>query len=235
MPILYGYIMTWDGYERETQRSFPDQFREAVLNFQSFSLDGRGSTRLNPAWQSYWFSTKQALHDHGIGGDSRSTQSSALQGATYTYPFMVRVNSVNGTVIIVATLYSITDAVVDHFNLSISPNLRRRVIDVHKVSQELLREEKSREYSITYFLADIPGYGANLRSITLYGNDIAEADFLQKERKNFSARKIGVRPFRSARDAGRFNNYGMIQFRSENIDEFESFLKYAYKNNFYIE
>lgn len=235
MPLLYGYILTWEGYGVDQDAPYADQFDELLLQQESFSPDHRGVARLNPAWKSYWYATKSALHDHGIGADAEPSQSSVLAGATYTYPFMVRVNASNGTIIVVSTLYSITDAVIEYFNNAISPNLKRRIIDVHKVSQTLLDPGERKEYAITYFLADVPGYGSNLRSITLYGNDIAEADFLQAERRNFSARKIGVRPFASPRDAGRFNNYGTIQFRSENIDAFEDFLRYAYKKKLYIE
>jgi hypothetical protein len=239
MPLLYGYILAWKGYDKsEEAPGFREQFREKMLVTDDFSSDSRGHHNPNNAWESYWLSSTVALHDHGPDAVQKGTPNqtnSAVRNEPYTYSFRVRVNSASGTIIIVSTLYSITDAVIENFNSENSPNLQRQVVDIHKVSQELLSEERDRDYSITYFLADIPGYGSSLRSITLYGNDIAEADFLRSERKNFSARKIGVRPFNGPYEAGRFNNQGTIQFRSENIGIFEEFLRYAYKNDFYIE
>jgi len=235
VALLYGYILSWGGYSTGSEaQTFPEQFATALLKHDSFSADTRGGSRVNPAWRGYWLSSKKALHDHGLSASS-SDQASAIRDATYTYPFMVRVNAANGTIIIVSKLYDITDAVVDEFNYRNKPNLKRKVVDVQKVSQALLDETRNREYSITYFLADVPGYGSNLRSITLYGNDIAEAEFLKSERKNFSARKIGVRPFNASSDAGRFNNFGTVQFRSEHINVFEDFLRFAYQNNLFIE
>lgn len=238
MPLLYGYILNWGGYSSDAGSDSQEaQFRNALLKHKAFTTDKRGGRNPNVAWQSYWLKSSSALHDHGLSAKVESGEllANATERNTFTYPFMARVNSRNGTIIIVSTLYSITDAVVDQFNFLNTPNLQRKVVDVHKVSQALLDEKRSRDYSITYFLADVPGYGSNLRSITLYGNDIAEADFLRGERRNFSARKIGVRPFDGPFEAARFNNYGMVQFRSENIDIFEDFLRYAYRNELYIE
>jgi len=239
MPLLYGYILAWKGYDKSKNAAgYREQFRDKMLETSDFDLDSRGHHNPQDAWESYWLTSSVALHDHGTesfqkgGPDQRNIAGS---NGPFTYSFRVRVNSASGTIIIVSTLYSITDAIVENFNTENSPNLQRQIVDIHKVSQELLSGDRDRDYSITYFLADIPGYGSSLRSITLYGNDIAEADFMRSERKNFSARKIGVRPFNGPYEAGRFNNQGTIQFRSENIGIFEEFLRYAYKNNFYIE
>lgn len=237
MKLLYGYILTWPGYDLACGApGYREQFREKLLSIREFRVDDRGFGSPQNAWERLWLDSPVALHDVTNEGPDSEHRNSDLGGKIrFNYSFLIRVNSKNGTIIIVSTLYNITDAVIDYFNLGNAKNLQRKIVDVQKVSQMLMESEHSKEYSITYFLADVPGYGSSLKSITMYGNDISEAEFLREERKKFSARKIGVRPFDGPFEAGRFNNFGMIQFRIENISIFENFLRYAHQHKLFIE
>ncbi len=227
MPQLYGYILNWNGYsENNGSTDYRQQLHDAISSAKDFQVDTAAPNKLQGLWQDYIFNSTKAVVDH-------DKERMMFEGP-YTYKFKVRVNSRNGTVIIVSAMHIITDAVINYFNYKNRPNLNRKIINIQKITQKLLIE-KVRDYAITYYLADIPGYGTSLKSITLYGTDIADAEFLEDERANFSARKIGIRPFSSPFESGRFSNNGIIQFRSENIKNLEEFLSYAHLNELYIE
>ncbi|HEY5723180.1 MAG TPA: hypothetical protein VIT45_12740 [Allosphingosinicella sp.] len=98
----------------------------------------------------------------------------------------------------------------------------------------LLEPGAEKRFAVTYLLADVPGYGSALSSMSLIGDDIAAADFMVEERGKLTARQLGVRSIFSRIECGRFGSLGSIRFRPACISDFESFLSYAYQNNFYI-
>lgn len=65
-----------------------------------------------------------------------------------SYPLYVRVNDSNGTLIIAAKRYSVTNAAVNDLNIDLRPNLRRKVINISGVSDHLMQDEQQ-EFRIT--------------------------------------------------------------------------------------
>ncbi|MCO5159927.1 MAG: hypothetical protein M9939_02235 [Mesorhizobium sp.] len=227
MTVLYGYIFTWDGVQGEVEgkKALSEQFFSAVVALRQFKkiADRRGahSTR----WRRFLYESSHALLGEESGG---------LFDHVWTYKVHFRVNDATGTVIIAAPRYAITDAVVQAINVKLTPNVRRKLINVAELSDHLLSPQ-AQQFAITYYMADVPGYGSALSTISLHGDDIAAADFLTKERGDFTARQIGVRPLNQRSDCGRFGNTGQIQFRDENLEMLELFLSYTYGHGFYID
>lgn len=223
MTVLYGYIFTWDGFSQAGDDGFSDAFVGAVTKLKQFKNGGGRQPRAS-RWKRLIFESPQPLLGEEPG----------FVPSVWTYKVHLRVNDKTGTVIIAAQRYTITDAVVQVINFKVTPNIRRKVINVGEVSEHLLAPSPQ-QFAMTYYMADIPGYGSALSTISLHGDDIAAADFLVNERNNFTARQIGVRPLSQKAECGRFSNTGQIQFRDENLDTLERFLSYTYENGFYID
>ncbi|MBY3256700.1 hypothetical protein E0I74_29270 [Rhizobium laguerreae] len=225
MTTLFGYIFTWDGFGKgEGTDKYSDLFSEALMKMSQFKTS-RGKSRMtSKRWQALTYESRQPL----LGEDPGFVES------VWTYPIRLRVNDTTGTIVIAAPRYAITDAAVQTINSRLAPNVRRKLVNVGEVSDHLL-QPAPQQFAITYYMADVPGYGSALNTISLHGDDIAAADFLVKERASFTARQIGVRPLSQRAECGRFGNTGSIQFRDEYIEMLEQFLAYTYSNGFYID
>ena len=223
MTALFGYIFTWDGFNQAEDDGYSESFLSKISNLKQFSKAG-GRQPSTSRWKQLIFESMQPLLGEEPG----------FVPSPWTYKVHVRVNDKTGTLIIATRRYTVTDAVVQAINFNITPNIRRKVVNVGEVSEHLLAPSPQ-QFAITYYMADIPGYGSALSTISLHGDNIAAADFLVNERKNFTARQIGVRPLNQKNECGRFSNTGQIQFRDENLGMLERFLSYTYENGFYID
>lgn len=229
--MLYGYVLEWDGFEAGSTESNRALFERSV--FQVPTLEQGGDRRYLPSkrWSFFNFRSNKPLL-----GEFESDKQATIVGAEMRfYPVYFRVNERTKTVILASQRYAITDLAVSTFNAFINPNLRRRVIDIESLSSRLLTTEEDKKFCVTYYMADVPGYGSALNTISLHGDDLGAADFLSEERTKFTARQIGVRTISNRSEAGRFSNTGSIQFRLEAIPELEKFLSYTYKEKLYID
>lgn len=229
--MLYGYVLEWDGFEAGSADSNRSLFEESILRVPT--LEKGNDRRYLPSKRWSFFSLRS---NRPLLGEFESENQSKIEGSeTRFYPVYFRVNERTKTVIFAAQRYSITDVAVSTFNAFITPNLRRRVIDIEALSSRLLTDDEDKKFCVTYFMADVPGYGSALNTISLHGDDLGAADFLSEERTNFTARQIGVRTISNRSEAGRFSNTGSIQFRLEAIPELEKFLSYTYQEKLYVD
>ncbi|HXH31859.1 MAG TPA: hypothetical protein VNJ01_13695 [Bacteriovoracaceae bacterium] len=222
MRQLFGYIFDW-GESREGEFSFLEALQAAKLR-EIRAYDGPSET-VSRRWVVIYFISRRPLLGEEPG---------ALDAIhEFRYRLYVRVNTVTGSVILAASRYAITDAAIEVINRGVTPDLRRRVININEVVQHLFRRDVQ-QYAVTYLMADVPGYRPLVNTIAIHGEDIGTSNFLLEERQAFTARQLGVRAIRSRIECGRFGNSGSIQFNLDNSEALEKFLAYTYKNKFYI-
>lgn len=226
MAIQFGYIFTWEGFRSvDGESDLADQFLGELGKSASFKIERERRISSGRRWQILKFASSVPLL-----GEERDM----FPDARFYYRMYCRINKKTGTIILAAPRYLISDAAVQAINISINPNIRRKIINIKELSEYLLGPEPQ-SFAITYYMADVPGYGSALNTIALYGDDIAAANFLAAERANFTARQIGIRPTSQRAECGRFGNTGSIQFRDENIEVLEEFLAHTYSLGFYID
>ena len=243
---LFGYIFDWSGFKPDKDMAGANfaQFEEAMLaarNFRDVSETGLSKSIVNvpPRWKVVLFQSSEPL-----AGEEPNFLGS------FEYRLLVRVNEMTNSVIIAAARYKISDAAISTFNVYTTPKLRRKIIAIPDLASHLLDENVPKKFAITFFKADVPGFGAALRSITLEGDDVFGAGFLQRGFGSgqfageaavggglsvFTARQIGIRPINSRSECGRFGNNGTVQFSDDAIPQLERFLAYAYSQGLYID
>ncbi|WP_146618634.1 hypothetical protein [Rhodoplanes elegans] len=222
MKQLFGYIFDWCD-PRTDAPLFLDALKQATLrDIRPYGkLDGSGVRR----WEvMHFYSNRPLLGEEPVAFDP---------APKYRYRLYVRVNSVTGSVILAASRYAITDAAVEIINRALTPDLRRRVLNINDIVQHLFRRDVQK-YSVTYLMADVPGHKPLVNTIAIHGDDIGTSTFLLDERKSFTARQVGVRPIQNKLECCRFGNSGSIQFWLEQSNALERFLAYAYENKYYI-
>ncbi|HEY6816429.1 MAG TPA: hypothetical protein VI168_12885 [Croceibacterium sp.] len=139
------------------------------------------------------------------------------------------------TVVVATMRYGITEEAIRYFNTYISPKLQRKVVNVRDLSEHLLDKGGEKQFAITHLLADVPGYGSALSLISLSGDDVGSTDFIDNQSSSLTTRQIGVRSVESRVECGRFGSVGSVQFRTDQLDDLEAFLSYAYERGFYLE
>ena len=243
---LFGYLFTWDGFnlDEEKATSNPTLFDEALKSakkFRDITKKDPSFSKLTipPRWKVNYFQSTEPLAE----------EEPNLYGY-YDYRIYIRVNDKTDTVVIAANRYKITEAAVATFNTYVTPKLQRKVIGISELAENLFDERIPKKFAVTYFLADVPGYGSALRTIALAGDDIANAGFMSEyeqhikhdgveagsgKSRNFTARQVGLRPINARYECGRFGNSGTIQFPDDSIPQLEAFLAYAYQQGLYID
>lgn len=226
---LYGYIFTWDGFDPDGATSNAQAFFDAIRRVPTLSVSDNRSGLTSRKWSKLKFRSSRFLM-----GEPEEEQQLRMPGSNdLFYDVYVRVNDRTKAVVLAGQRYAITDSAVGAFNAFVNPNLRRRVIDVEGMTKRLFSTEQEKVFCLTYFLADVPGYGSALTSISLHGDDLASSDFLIEERQNFTARQIGIRSVSSRSEASRIGNQGTLQFRREAMTDLERVLNFTYQENFY--
>jgi hypothetical protein len=230
--MLYGYIFEWDGFVLDSNISNREVFTSRIANVPNLSFWYNLKKNSSNRWIVLEFKSNRPL----LGEHEDQSQQTIVGTQLRSYPVYVRINEQTKTIIYASQRYTVTDASILAFNSFVTPNFRRRVIDIDRLSRRLLEVgQGNKRFCVTYYMADVPGYGAALNTVSLYGEDIGAADFLSEERANFTARHIGVRTTNSRIEAGRFTNAGAIQFRLEGIADLEKFLSFTYEEKLYVD
>lgn len=227
--LLYGYIFTWDGFDPEGSTSNSEAFFDAVRQVPTLSFNDSRTGITSKKWSKLKFRSSRYL----MGEPDEERQPRMHGSNDLFYDVYLRVNDRTKAVVLAGQRYAITDSAVTAFNAFVNPNLRRRVIDVEGMTRRLFSKEQEKSFCLTYFLADVPGYGSALTSISLHGDDLAASDFLMDERQNFTARQIGIRSVSSRSEASRIGNQGTLQFRREAMTDLERVLNFTYQEKFY--
>jgi hypothetical protein len=106
---------------------------------------------------------------------------------------------------------------------------------VKGLSDRLFDVAAREPFAITFLLADLPGFGSALSSMSLQGDDIGAANFSITGNMMFTTRQIGVRSLTTRSECGRFGNLGSVRFNTDMITDFEELLTYAYRSGFILD
>jgi hypothetical protein len=226
MSLVFGYLFEWEGVEDDPGRQRSASFRAALLAVKSFRFVADLSQHGAPKWSVYHFLTPKPF----LGQEADTLN----MDVPYTYSLYVRVNERTHTIVVAGARYTITEEAVKTFNAFNKPGLQRKVINIRGLSEHLMEVGTEKQFAVTYLLADVPGYGSSLNSMALMGDDVGAADFMVEERARLTARQLGVRSVASRAECGRFGSLGSVQFRTDCLQDFESFLGYAYQSGYYI-
>jgi hypothetical protein len=233
--MLFGYLFRWRPLsEEDAVNSGASFLRDAIKRVPQFDdVTGRHGVsaprNLPDNWRIVIFRSRVALGD--------DEHINPIDGQ-FPYTVLLRESVENGTIVFAAKRYRITDAAVKTFNAYVVPRLQRRHIRVAELADTMMRGTSKLDYYLTHLAADVPRFGASLRSITLSGDDIARAGFFHSDVKGgtatmaegfpysyFTAKQIGLRaPGSKISEFGKFGGTGAIQFVEEGISDLETFL-----------
>ena len=108
-------------------------------------------------------------------------------------------------------------------------------IDVNGLVNMIM--EQPDNYIVTAIHAKTSGYGARLKSVSLYGNDITSVSLLLDNKNNFVFYMCGLREVKSFRESVRIGKEGQVSCYYNSIGSLkniENTLKYITLNNFLI-
>ena len=217
MTVLYGYLFGWTGsFASPTAEETPRDFDRAMMSVGDIEPVSDSRVRIGPRWSIYHLRTLKRLHG--------TEQNILYADAPYSYMFYTRVSEITGTIVLASERYAVTDEVVRLFNRVVRPALHRQRVNVKRLADILLDRAKRHTFAVTYVLADVPGFGAALSSLSLHGDDIAAAEFKLPGGLALTARQIGVRSSKRRVECGRIANIGSVQFKTDMAADFELFL-----------
>ena len=184
---LSGLLLDWPA--RAIQRA--DILRNEGVRFEA-KIEGS-------AWERFTFASKKPLH-----GEDPS-----VAGPPYHYPIVARRS---GSRILVLSL---TRQIVEHlldFELHrvISPPLRRVSIAVDQLVKNLA--ERPTSYALSFAHARVPAFGASLRAVSFYGEDLAEASLFREQLSLLVFFICGLREAKGGNEIVRLGGDGFVSF-----------------------
>jgi hypothetical protein len=213
-PFLSGLLLEWP--VRAIQRADLEQCRQ--LRFQD--LVG------NSKWEKYVYTSHEALRNEDSFGASPPFQ----------YEIICRRSGPR--ILILSEGRSIVEHLVkDNLDEVLPPGLRRVSIAV----QELVTAITARPtlYVLSFVHARVPAFGAALRSVSLYGDDLAEASLFRDQLPLLIFFICGLRRATGGSEIVRLGADGTISFRftdprDERIREVEEILRFLRSERYLV-
>ncbi len=211
LTYLTGILLDWPS--REISRAEVEKCRR--LRFVGTSPGSK--------WEQYVYDSPKALR-----GENADTSN-----PPYRYEVFCRRS---GSRILVLSL---SRQVVEHvlreeFDRLFSPNLRRVSIGV----QDLVKNIASNPtiYLLSFVHARVPGFGASLRSVSFYGEDLAEASLFKDHLELMVFFTCGLREATGGSEIVRLGGDGTVSFLWKNEPrrflEVEEALRFLRRNGF---
>jgi hypothetical protein len=176
-------------------------------------------------WQTFSLATKVPLTATGVETNA---------DGSYHYPFLVRISG--GRIMLVAREAALIEQVLER-SLVIghvdSPRILidKAVRDLVFPSGDIAPSMAGRKYTIGSIYAAVEGYARALRSISLFGDDLAEAELFRYALKQMSVHRAAIRDPATDKELMSVSSNGGVDFHYKGvahlnaIDALTSFLR----------
>lgn len=170
-------------------------------------------------WFSFnWKPKQQIRSDHF---------DSSLTNDTPNYPFIFRQSS--DRLILVSSHAAVVDSFLRRTRLSDISEFPR--VDIRRVVDHLAYGDagNGREYRMGVLFASLEGYGRALRTIGLWGDDIADARFFNEINSELTPYRVSIRDVRSDREVASIGSQGEVNFYYRgfaHLDQIDRLFKY---------
>ena len=223
MATFYGYVMNWPNPEPEQVRqSRTDLFVARVCNSPELVSASSQNNEHNSQWRAL-----RLVSDKPLRGEELDSK------PEFRYKVMVRVSEFTNMIVVGSETTRIANLSVQLMQRELSPKMRPLQILVDKLTEYLLEERRS-SFAISSLVLDVPKYGADLRSMELYGEDIARAGGLRREISEYTTREIGLREASAAKESARLGATGTVRFYDDRLGGIEKSLNFAKKLDLYV-
>lgn len=185
--FLNGYLLEW------SQRSIS---REDLLLCPELAFKSQVT---NSHWEEFEFSSKIALRNE----DDLSTPG--------PFKYVVVCRRSGPRIVILSLNRKIVDHLLEtHLATAFLPTLHRVPIAVNNLVKALAK--KPTIYALSFVYARVPAFGASLRTVAFYGDDLADAAFFKDsiDLMNFSS--CGLRKVTAGTECVRLSGDGSVAF-----------------------
>lgn len=184
-------------------------------------------------WLSLWLNTPLDLKGSGIAPDS---------GGMFRYPYLLR--AVENRILLAGVDGSLAMFLIERGG--IGGRIESPRIQVDRFARELIqtkpralveefdandrenippdgtRRVSGRKYIIGAIYAAVDGYGRALRSISFFGDDLAEAELVRHSLSEITVTRIGIRDPKLDKDLLSISSVGDIDFRYRGVQHLTS-------------
>jgi hypothetical protein len=169
-------------------------------------------------WEEYVFTSPDALHQE----DTRLTP------GPFKYPLVLRRSGAR--MLIMSISRKIVEHILSNNFLSIfSPRPHFITIGVDRLVKTTIQQPT--EYALSFVHARLPAFGASLRSVSFYGDDLGDASIFRENIKYMTCFVCGLRKASGGTEIVRLGTDGFISFymtspaRVLEVEEVLSFLR----------
>lgn len=177
-----------------------DQFKQVDRELVLLPVEGT-------KWQAFWLCSEVAL----IGGSADVPDTDG----SYTYPFLLR--AAEDRYILVSREMALVDQLLERGGVGGHVDSPR--IQVDKVARELIfpttgdnGPTSGRKYTIGAVYAAVEGYARALRSVSFFGDDLAEAELFRYALKQIVVTRIGLRDPKTDKELLSVSSSGAVDF-----------------------
>ncbi len=158
----------------------------------------------------------------------------SLTDQPFRYPVVIRRSGPR--ILLLSVAGDVTDVLLkERLQPKLRPQLRHVSIAIDRLVREIILRPTL--YALTYGHARVPGYGATLKSVSYFGEDLAEAAFFRDHHNLMNFVSCGLRSVSKTKELLRMNTEGMISFyisetRFQTVLHIEEALRFLRRNNY---
>lgn len=143
--------------------------------------------------------------------------------------------AVSHHVLIFATSLSVVETFAGRHLRRANVFLRRTQIRVAEVVKQLVSTPG--QYALTHVHARVGGFGESLKTLSLWGEDLGDAQFVRDSTQVMFATQCGLRKIAEDRELLRLTNEGKFSFFLEEgrLKSIEGVLTYLFANSYFID
>lgn len=197
------------------------------VEFEEFMAEVKGVSNVNKIAGTEWFSFTLSLKEP-INLEDKPSRSGA-----YESPFISRWGG--ESFICTSSVREYSSFLIEKLIPSTGLIFRPQGIDVNGFVKKTTYQPY--KYSITSISARISTWGAALRSVSFFGEDVTSSGILIENIEKLNVTSCGVAEASTSREVVRIGSRGSINFSIANIQNYNSIdkiLKYLKYHNFYL-